>query len=114
MMDVEEFKKLDWMKQNDVLEPYVLATLQSLRGPVTTKKVMLDVAARYGWLDSRMEYLPGAAKTVGNVLKRFARHKKGWATHDGETFKFAGKEVVRWTWWPQPKDKNSTLDELMG
>lgn len=101
MQTVAEFKKLPWRRQNEILRPHVLATLESLKTPLETKRVMLEVAHRAGWLNAYHDYLPGAAAMVGVVLARFARHEPGWAKQDGETFMFAGKTCRRWVWRPQ-------------
>jgi hypothetical protein len=107
-MSVSTFKALPWRKQNEAIKPYILATLQDISEPWSTKRVMLDVANRVGWLDTDLNYLPRADSTLATVLKRFAQFEPGWAVR-GEEFEFAGKPARRWEWQPQPKPDQAEL-----
>lgn len=110
LMSVVDFKSLHWQNQNAVIEPILMAVLSELTEPTDNRKVMLEVASRIGWLDRNLDYLPGAGKTVGNVLRRFARFRPGLAEHDGEEFTFVGKTMRRWMWRPQPKPSEAPYD----
>lgn len=109
-MDVREFKALPWRRQNDVLEPVVVAALRKFDRPIPTKRLMVAVAHQMGWLDRDLKYVAGAGPAIAAVLKRFQQHKPGLAVHDGEEFEFAGKTYRRWMWQPQKDEAEALFD----